>query len=247
MQSFTGRYARRCMTFMRHRSSRHHSTNTSTTADRALLNDLSKHLFQNTDDSFVHSQLVYDPKLRWKGTSAKKQAGVLIPLCHVDNALHVLFTERSSNLNTHSGEISFPGGIKDPEDATLMDTCRRETLEEIGIGQVDIFGYHYTVPDKTLTIAVTPYVGYIGRITLSDIAFNPSEVANVFSIPLKHFMDPENKRYMVLRHSLRIPEWHVFPTHSTLPVNRTLRIWGLTAMMLDNAIQHAFNPVFTKN
>ncbi len=50
-----------------------------------------------------------------------------------DDELRVVLTRRRADLRRHAGEISFPGGRRDPEDATLMDTALREAEEEIGL------------------------------------------------------------------------------------------------------------------
>lgn len=66
-------------------------------------------------------------------------AAVLIPLYEDDDGeLRVVLTKRRADLRRHAGEISFPGGRRDPEDATLADTALREAEEEIGLAPTDV-------------------------------------------------------------------------------------------------------------
>ena len=62
-----------------------------------------------------------------------RDAAVLIPLFFKEDHAHVLFTKRTDNVEHHKGQISFPGGMRDPEDNNLLDTALRETWEEMGI------------------------------------------------------------------------------------------------------------------
>jgi 8-oxo-dGTP pyrophosphatase MutT (NUDIX family) len=67
-----------------------------------------------------------------------RRAAVLIPLVVQDSQVGVLFTVRTEDVEHHKGQISFPGGVADPGDATLIQTALRETDEETGIGSSHI-------------------------------------------------------------------------------------------------------------
>ena len=60
-------------------------------------------------------------------------AAVLVPLVNRPMGVHVLLTQRTAHLNAHAGQISFPGGRQQPEDADVVATALRETKEEIGL------------------------------------------------------------------------------------------------------------------
>ena len=128
---------------------------------------------------------------------APRPAAVLVPLLRTSNDTseapewHILLTKRSANLAEHSGQVAFPGGRSDSNDATLEATALREAHEEIGLDpqKVRILG----VLDSLLTITnyrVTPVVGVIPwpfNMILSGI-----EVDRVFTIPLNWLAQPDN-------------------------------------------------------
>ena len=90
-------------------------------------------------------------------------AGVLIPMFdRGDSGLSVLLTQRSAELTHHAGQISFPGGRMEPDDADIGVTALREAHEEVGIApeQVSVIGYLEPMPTVT-GYAVTPVVGLV--------------------------------------------------------------------------------------
>ena len=91
-----------------------------------------------------------------------RPAAVLVPLFKDEGAWKVLFTKRTESVEHHKGQISFPGGVQDPEDIDLCATALRETEEEIGLarGAVSIVGA--MDPIKTITnYLIHPFVGVI--------------------------------------------------------------------------------------
>ncbi|XP_027852733.1 mitochondrial coenzyme A diphosphatase NUDT8 isoform X5 [Aphis gossypii] len=75
-------------------------------------------------------------------TVGKRQAAVLIPLCIVKDEISLLYTLRTNNLKRNSGQVSFPGGMREA-DEQLKDTALRETCEELGIRNIGVIE-----PDK---------------------------------------------------------------------------------------------------
>ena len=91
-------------------------------------------------------------------------ASVLVALYEGDDKeLHIVLTKRRADLRRHAGEISFPGGRRDPEDATLRDTALREAEEEIGLSrsQVTVVGALERTSTFVTNYAIHPFVGVI--------------------------------------------------------------------------------------
>jgi 8-oxo-dGTP pyrophosphatase MutT (NUDIX family) len=111
-------------------------------------------------------------------------AAVLVPLYVRDGSLHAVFTERRHDLPRHAGEISFPGGRRDPQDTTLLVTALREAQEEIGLdpGAVEILGALQPTSTIATGYAIYPFVGLIS----CDQSWTPSEreVAAVIELSL---------------------------------------------------------------
>ena len=91
-------------------------------------------------------------------------AAVLVALYESDDGeLHVVLTRRHADLRRHAGEISFPGGRRDPDDATLTDTALREAEEEIGLArsQVMVVGALERTSTFVTNYAIHPFVGLL--------------------------------------------------------------------------------------
>lgn len=105
-----------------------------------------------------------------------------------DDAL--IYTVRTSLVEHHKGEISFPGGMRDPEDESLAQTAVREAHEEIGIDpkDIEIVGELDEILTRRSNFVISPYVGQIPF----PYAFRPSphEVGEVLVVPLRHLLDP---------------------------------------------------------
>jgi 8-oxo-dGTP pyrophosphatase MutT (NUDIX family) len=117
-----------------------------------------------------------DPDPAHRPPPGDRLAGVLLPV--VDSA-SLLFTRRSEALSRHAGEISFPGGIRHDEDASVAETALRETEEELGIGRrdVDLLGALPPVHTFVSGILIVPFVGLLrGRPPLRPSADEIAEV-----------------------------------------------------------------------
>ena len=120
-------------------------------------------------------------------------AGVMV-LVYPKNGQHcVMLNRRTTRVDSHKGEISFPGGRVDPEDATLLDTALRETHEEMGIHprDIEVLGALDDTPTTT-RYRISPYAGTIPY----PYKFSPSEaeVAEVLEVPISSLMDSRNRR-----------------------------------------------------
>jgi 8-oxo-dGTP pyrophosphatase MutT (NUDIX family) len=151
-------------------------------------------------------------------------AAVLFPIVLRDAGHTVLLTQRTAHLRDHAGQIAFPGGRVEAEDASPLHTALRETEEEIGLPrrQVDILGY---LPEyRTGTgFRVTPVVALVRP--PFELVLDPYEVADAFEVPLSFLLDQANhQRHSLhyrgaLRHFFAMPYGDYF-------------IWGATAGMI---------------
>lgn len=142
----------------------------------------------------------------------------------------VLLTQRTSHLPTHAGQIAFPGGKVDHQDATPTETALREAWEEVGLQPegVEILGQMPAYTTGT-SFVVTPVVGLLSP----DVAVmpNPHEVADVFEVPLDYLMNPAHHRRHDWWWEGRHRQWYSMPYQD----GATERyIWGATAGMLRN-------------
>ena len=112
-------------------------------------------------------------------------AAVLAPLYERDGELFAVFIRRHSELRLHAGQISFPGGRRDPDDADLTATALREAHEEIGLDPtaVTVLGALAPTPTVVSDIAVYPLVGLIVRPPAWTLA--GAEVESVLEAPLR--------------------------------------------------------------
>ena len=150
-------------------------------------------------------------------------AGVLVPITDGANP-HVILTKRSSALKHHPGQVAFPGGKLEDSDADETAAALREAQEEIGLSP-DLVGVVGTLPShETVTgFQVTPVVAIVSdRFTPKP---DTGEVAEVFSVPLAHLLQPEN--YSVQSRRWRGQRRFFF----TVPWG-PYYIWGATARIL---------------
>lgn len=181
---------------------------------------------------------VWEPELRAerKGFDrAPAEASVLIALVLHESATTVLLTRRTRHLRDHAGQISFPGGRVEQDDADAADTALREAEEEIGLARrhVEVIGHlpHYT----TITqFVVTPVVALVhpGFALRPD----PFEVDEVFEVPLDFLMNPAHheRRQVLLQGEQREFFSMPYAAPAAHGAASTYFIWGATAAMLRN-------------
>ena len=155
-------------------------------------------------------------------------ASVLMPIVLREEGPTVLLTQRTADLKDHAGQISFPGGRREDDDRSAIDTALRETEEEIGLARrhVEVIG---TLPDYFTGTGyrVTPVAGLIQPPFQAEA--DPREVAEIFEVPLAFLMDGLNHQ----RRSVDLPAPVGRRSFYTMPY-RHYFIWGATAGMLRN-------------
>ncbi len=159
---------------------------------------------------------------RLQGDYANEAAVLMLAFERHDEP-HFLLTLRTEEVETHKGQISFPGGMR-AGDESLEQTALRETHEEIGIEpeRIEILGRFHEYPSIN-EYRVTPFAGYI------DGPFAPkphaAEVAEILYVPFSVFLDPGRLRIeqMAYRGRMRDVYFYSFERH---------QIWGLTARII---------------
>ena len=153
------------------------------------------------------------------------EAAVLVAITDRDRP-GVILTQRPETMRNHAGQVAFPGGRMDPEDADLFAAALREAEEEVALprDQVDLIGA--TDPYRTITgYKVTPILGVVPP----DLALTPNadEVAAIFEAPLDFLLDPANHATNTVNFN-----GHSRTYYEIFWGDR--RIWGATAAMIVN-------------
>ena len=152
-----------------------------------------------------------------------REAAVLMPVFEKDCEPHFLLTLRTEEVETHKGQISFPGGMRHG-DESLEATALRETWEEIGIDaeRIEILGRFHDYVSST-DYRVVPYVGYVR--SPFQVVPQPTEVAEVLMVPFSIFLDPGRLRTekMMKRGALIDVYFYSYNFY---------QIWGLTARII---------------
>ncbi len=137
-----------------------------------------------TSDGFSEVELTPEASL--------KCAAVLIPLVWHDEEWHLLYTRRTDTVESHKGQVSFPGGACDEGETTPEQTALREAWEEIGLlpRDVKVLGKLSTLITVTY-FRITPVVGVVRWPTVFRVGEH--EVARIFTIPLGWLANPSNR------------------------------------------------------
>jgi 8-oxo-dGTP pyrophosphatase MutT (NUDIX family) len=123
-----------------------------------------------------------------------KQSAVLLILYPRDGRPWGIFTRRTDRVADHKGQISLPGGSRDPEDTSLMVTALRETFEELGINPAALRVVARMEPVFTVVTryVITPYIAYSP--VRPEVSPEEFEVAEVLDVPIDRLLDPSVQR-----------------------------------------------------
>lgn len=175
-------------------------------------------------DSAASSDFDLNPDVVLPKGRKLRPAGVLVPIEMRGDVPHVILTKRSSHLKHHPGQIAFPGGKQDDNDADVIAAALREADEEIGlpVQNVEVLG---TLPthETVTSFTITPVLGRIR----ADFDVRPElgEVEEVFRVPLAHVTNSA-------RFSIQSRRWQGQRRHYfTVPFG-PYYIWGATARIL---------------
>jgi len=183
-------------------------------------------------------RLPWDPEpqeARVREVRDPREAAVLIPLAVRASGLTVLLTQRADNLSNHAGQISFPGGSREPSDPSPTAAALREANEEVHLdpARVEVLG---ALPEYLTGTGfrVTPVVGLLHE--PFSVAADSLEVASIFEVPLAFLMDPAHHEVRVLRWEGGERRFFAMPYPATGDGGVSVHhfIWGATAGMLRN-------------
>ncbi len=153
----------------------------------------------------------------------RREAAVLMPIFECRGAPHFLLTLRTEEVETHKGQVSFPGGMRHGNEG-LETTALRETYEEIGLdtGRVEMLGRFHDYISVT-DYRVTPFAGYIRK--PFELVPQPAEVAEVLEVPFSVFQDPARLRVEKRKYRDRLIDVYYYSYGD-------YQIWGLTARII---------------
>jgi 8-oxo-dGTP pyrophosphatase MutT (NUDIX family) len=167
-----------------------------------------------SSDGYAEIDLTDETRLRC--------AAVLIPLVWHEDEWHLLFTRRTDKVESHKGQVSFPGGACDEGETTAEQTALREADEEIGLNPNDVKVLGRLANMITVShFSVTPVVGVIKWPTVFRVGEH--EVARVFTIPLEWLANSSNRwQFQIEGRNRSLIAYH--------PYDGEL-LWGATARM----------------
>lgn len=170
------------------------------------------------------------PYAMWEGPP--RDAAVLIPLRQLRGEAHVILTQRTPHLRSHAGQIAFPGGKIDAEDAGPRAAALREAHEEIGLSPQAVSILGDLAPYHTGSgYRIVPVVAEVAED--AALVANPAEVADVFEVPLPFLMDPANHRKQSRSWQGRERFFYEMPYGERY-------IWGVTAGILRSLFETVY-------
>ena len=169
-------------------------------------------------------------------TANLPEAGILVPVTRDQLEPKIILTRRAEHMNTHRGQVAFPGGKRDETDHSLSFTALRECHEEIGVPpqEVELIGSLSQVVSLH-GICVSPFVGLIDDDY--PLVPNPDELDCIFKVPVQFFREAEPVRRDRMTYkgmALSVPSYHFEDQ------NETFEIWGLSAIVVVELMNLAF-------
>lgn len=183
-----------------------------------------------TANEITH-RVAMDPDNITPSLNGYRPAAVLVPFLKIQDEWRLLFTRRTMTVNSHKGQVSFPGGSSEGCDHSPEETALRESYEEIGLRPQDV-----TILGRMPSMAtvskflITPVLGLINWpypfTTSSD------EVSRIFTIPLEWLADPDNREERLRIHPSGIEEQVIYYKQYDGEM-----LWGISARITVNLLK----------
>ncbi|MBM3140979.1 MAG: CoA pyrophosphatase [Chloroflexi bacterium] len=158
----------------------------------------------------------------------RRESAVMLLLYPREGATYVLFQVRTHRVAHHRGEISLPGGARDPHDPSLEATALRETHEEVGIApeHVEVLGRLDDTMTRSSPYRITPFVGALRDGAPRDAGVRAArELSEVLYVPLDHLLSVESRAWKVV-------EDGGLPSATPAYLHGAHLIWGATARIV---------------
>ncbi len=159
--------------------------------------------------------------------SPLRRSAVLVPFLWRQEGWELLFLKRAPMLSRHSGEVCFPGGMREPQDLTIVETALREMAEETSVPREKVHPFAVLSAEFTVVsgVEVYPVLGFVSDVlSMDDLVLDKGEVEGGVMVTLASFsMDPHMHTVLVDGRRVEYPEY---------PLENGWRIWGMTARIL---------------
>ncbi len=162
--------------------------------------------------------------------ASRVPAAVLVPVYDKLGQFHILFTKRTEQVTEHKGQISFPGGIYEKYDQTLLRTALRESAEEIGLlaEYIDVLGELDDEVSLTSNYVISPFVALIPW--PYQFKLNQEETEEIIEVPISALLEKT-----CLRRETGILDGEVVTSYFYHYQERI--IWGATARILNQLLE----------
>jgi 8-oxo-dGTP pyrophosphatase MutT (NUDIX family) len=195
----------------------------------SFIDQLQKHLYKTLPAMESQYKMAgsYRPVVSIEEAIEKqaKTAGILILVTKMDEDFHFLMIQRTTYDGAHSGQMAFPGGKKEPQDASILDTAIRECYEEIGIhvSKSDILGALTPLFIPVSHFVVYPFLAYID--SPLQLIKDTTEVEEIYLFNIQDFFKSENIQdfsFQMQNQMMTVPSYQF----------QGQTVWGASAMIL---------------
>jgi 8-oxo-dGTP pyrophosphatase MutT (NUDIX family) len=166
-------------------------------------------------------------------------AAVLVALIDSGEVPEIILTQRAHHLNSHAGEVAFPGGMWDSVDTDLMQTALREAKEEIDLDPalVNIIATLPSATPRRRNLQVTPFVGLLAD--FPSLVGDPSEIGSIFTVPINYFLDIHRYSHLELTYQRQLISFPCLDYRDDQ--DREYRIWGFTLRVITDMLNETLN------